>query len=46
MKAEKARVKDNFYDKEVREMLIEDDEIDEREEGFMQGYEGGGNGAF
>jgi len=40
MKIERQRSKDSFYDKEVRESLTEDDEIDGWEEGFMQGYDG------
>ncbi len=32
-------VYDDFYSLNVREKLLEDDEIDSREEGFMNGYE-------
>ncbi len=32
-------IEDDFYTLNVRERLLEDDEIDSREEGFMNGYE-------
>ena len=31
----------DFYSDEKKEESVEDDEIDELEEGFMQGYDGG-----
>ncbi len=31
---------DDFYTLDVRERLLEDDEINSWEEGFMNGYEG------
>ena len=39
MKLEKTSNKDSFYDKEVRESLTDNDEIDDWEDGFMKGYE-------
>ena len=35
----------DIYSEEGREDLVEDDEIEPWEEGFMQGAEGGGQGA-
>jgi hypothetical protein len=32
-------IHDDFYSLNFREKLLEDDEIDPREEGFMNGYE-------
>ena len=37
--------KDDVYTEEGRESLVDDDEISAEEEGFMEGAEGGGQGA-
>ncbi len=36
---------DDVYSEEGRESLVEDDEISPEEEGFMEGANGGGQGA-
>lgn len=34
---------EEVYDQDSRDQMVEDDEIDPMEEGFMEGYEGRGN---
>ncbi len=34
---------EDIYKKSIRNMLLEDDEIDEVEDAFMDGYEGSGD---